>query len=228
VERVPEPELMTEPSQAEAYARADFEDAHSGMMQLLRDRVPASALKGWALDLGCGPGDIAYRLARIAPDLHVHGVDGSRAMLEAGAILRNKYRDVADRVTLLHGLLPECTVPRERYDLVVSNSLLHHLGDPGVLWWAIRRWAGPGAWVFVMDLHRPADRSALADLVDRHARDEPEVLRRDFANSLAAAYRVEEVQAQMADAGLAGLTAERTGDRHLIVHGRMPTSDRGA
>jgi SAM-dependent methyltransferase len=221
MKRIPEPELMTEQGQAEAYARADFEESHSRMIDLMVELLPEAAFSGAALDLGCGPGDISYRLARIAPALQVHGVDGSAAMLEAGAIIAARHPDVTDRVTLYAGLLPDCTLPRAHYDLVVSNSLLHHLHDPAVLWSSVLRWTRPGGYVFVMDLRRPEDRETVEQLVDRHAADEPAVLRQDFANSLAAAYRVDEVERQLAGMGLGGLQAQSVGDRHLIVHGRV-------
>ena len=53
----------------------------------------------------------------------------------------------------------------------------------------------------------------------RHVGD-PEVLRQDFRNSLIAAYRPDEVRAQLAAAGLAHLAVEQVTDRHLLVTGR--------
>ena len=46
------------------------------------------------------------------------------------------------------------------------------------------------------------------------------VLRRDFRNSLAAAFTPEEVAEQLRGAGLAHLVVERVSDRHLTVSGR--------
>ncbi|HET9234400.1 MAG TPA: SAM-dependent methyltransferase, partial [Candidatus Eisenbacteria bacterium] len=57
MERIPEPELMTEDEQARAYAQADFEEAHSRFIALFRETFPEVS-EGTALDLGCGPGDI--------------------------------------------------------------------------------------------------------------------------------------------------------------------------
>jgi hypothetical protein len=53
----------------------------------------------------------------------------------------------------------------------------------------------PGAPVLVMDLMRPASPAAAEALVEQYAAGEPEVLRRDFYNSLLAAFEPGEVRA---------------------------------
>jgi hypothetical protein len=74
--------------------------------------------------------------------------------------------------------------------------------------------------VFVMDLMRPPSREAALALLALHAAEAPEVLRRDFLNSLCAAFRPDEVRLQLAAAGLSHLQVEVVSDRHLIVHGQ--------
>ena len=219
MDRVPEPELMLDPGQAAAYAAADFAEPHTRFVTLLLARHPALPPAGRALDLGCGPGDVTFRLARALPAWHVDAVDGSPAMLglarrATGATLRHRVRFHA-------ATLPAGGPPDSGYDLVVSNSLLHHLRDPSVLWSAVSRWGAPGCAVFVMDLRRPDSDAAARALVERYAAAEPEVLRTDFHNSLRAAYRPEEVRLQLAgDVALAHLQVETVSDRHLIVWGR--------
>ncbi len=215
---------MTGPDQARAYALADFEDSHGRWLELFQEALGGTELAGCVLDLGCGPGDISFRLAREFPRLTIHGVDGSPAMLDCGAIIRRRYPEAGDRVKLLHGMLPDCSLPLDRYQAVVSNSLLHHLPEPGILWRSVRRWAEPGAPVFVMDLMRPASVSAARQLVDSYSGDEPELLRRDFYNSLLAAYRVEEVEAQLKTLEMTWLSVLPVSDRHLIVRGVVPGS----
>ena len=101
-----------------------------------------------------------------------------------------------------------------------SNSLLHHLTDPAVLWNCIRRWTAPGTPVFVMDLMRPESRDRARALVDQYAAGEPDILRHDFLHSLFAAYEVGEVEAQLRAADLAHLQVRPCSDRHLVVRGR--------
>lgn len=218
MDRIPEPELMNNPAQALAYARADFSEPHNKFIEQFRSCFPHWTGQGHVLDLGCGPGDICQRFARVYSQIQLHGVDGAPAMLNIGrADLQNVQ--LADRVRLIEGYLPGATLPLTQYDAVVSNSLLHHLNDPQVLWQTLLQYAAPGAPVFVMDLRRP-DTSAEADqLVKLYAANEPDVLRNDFYHSLLAAYRAEEIQTQLRTAGIDWLAVTELGDRHLIVHG---------
>lgn len=64
MERFPEPELMEERQQACAYAAADFSEPHNRFIELFQEAFPGLGIEGYALDLGCGPGDIAMRFAR--------------------------------------------------------------------------------------------------------------------------------------------------------------------
>ena len=222
MDRIPEPQLMTGDSQAEAYALADFEDAHSRMIRLFQGTFYAQSIAGRVLDLGCGPGDIACRFAATYPDVEVCGVDGSPAMLGHHAAVARRYHGIEGRVTVLHAMLPDCELPQAQYDVIISNSLLHHLDDPQVLWSSIRRFGKPGAPVFVMDLQRPDSMDELEMLVEQYTAGEPEVLRHDFAKSLGAAYRTDEVKAQLVAADLTELAVRAVTDRHLIVHGFVP------
>jgi len=222
MKRILEPELMDDDEQARAYAKADFEDAHNGFVEHFARVFGSEDIGRTVLDLGCGPGDISIRFARSRPSCVVHGVDGSKAMLRYGEELLVGATDVRERVRLIHGMLPDASLPHDKYDSVISNSLLHHLPDPLVLWNAVRTYAVQGAPVFVMDLFRPATIDRAEELVAEYAAGEPEVLRRDFFNSLLAAFELDEVDKQLKDSGLDGFSVEQISDRHMIVTGRTP------
>lgn len=221
MKREPEPELMEGREQARAYAHADFEEPHSRFLRLLQDTFPVREAGPWVVDLGCGSADISIRVAKAYPDCSVHGVDASRAMLDFG---RQAIREAGleDRVELRSGYLPGVTLPRSAYDTIVSNSLLHHLPDPMILWREIRRLSRPGSGVFVMDLLRPDSRRRARDLVRTYCGDEPDILRRDFYHSLLAAYRPDEVSDQLWKADLEHLEVQVVSDRHMVVAGRVP------
>lgn len=220
MERIPEPELMDEDEQARAYALADFAEPHNRFVELFRETFPDEAVTGQVLDLGCGPADVTQRFARAFPDCRIDGVDGAERMLHYGQMILAQA-GLSPRVRLIHAYLPGAPLPRAHYDAVISNSLLHHLQNPMVLWDAVKAHAKPGAPVFVMDLMRPASREEAEALKERYAAGEPEVLQRDFFHSLLAAYRVEEVAAQLAQAGLAHFAVRAVSDRHLAVSGRL-------
>lgn len=219
MERVPEPELMSDPVQARAYAEADFSEPHEAFVDRFRERFPDRRPRR-VLDLGCGPADVTCRFARAYPDATIVGVDGAPAMiaLARAALAR---AGLGERVALVTGRLPGVDLPARHFDTVISNSLLHHLGDPAVLWQAIAAHAAPGAAVFVMDLARPASRAHARACVARYAAGEPAILQRDFYNSLLAAFTPEEIRAQLARAGLP-FTVEPASDRHVVIHGRLP------
>ena len=91
-----------------------------------------------------------------------------------------------------------------------------------MLWASVRRFARPGAPVLIMDLLRPSSRAEVDQLVERYAAGEAPFLQRDSHASLCAAYRPEEVRAQLERAELPAFRVEATSDRHFIVHGRAP------
>jgi SAM-dependent methyltransferase len=221
MQRIPEPELMDEFEQARAYAEADFSEPNERFVELFAAEFP-DLRAGAVLDLGCGPGDIALRLARRNPALEVDALDGSQPMLAYGEARLRGEPELAARVSFVEGILPGAKLPRSRYDAVVSNSLLHHLHDPRVLWRAVLDHGAPGAAVLVMDLFRPGSAGEAQEIVEAYAGEEPEVLKRDFYNSLCAAFDPAEVRDQLASCGLSALEVRTVSDRHMVVTGRLP------
>ncbi len=216
--RVLEPELMDDPEQALVYARADFEEENQGFVNRFLEYYPD--LKDiQVLDLGCGPADIPIRLARALPGCRVTGVDGSAPMIAIG---REAVRAVglADRIMLRCERMQD-TVLAERADAVISNSLLHHVPNALQFWYAVRTLAKPGAAVLVMDLLRPDSPEAAQAVVDKYAAAEPAILRRDFYNSLLAAFTDDEVAAQLTEMNLSRLLIDVPDDRHWVVGGRL-------
>lgn len=218
MKRIPEPELMDDPVQARAYADADFEQPHNMFMSLWHDHFDREPAPATVLDLGCGAADISIRFARAYPNATIDAVDGADAMLEQ-AQRAVEAADCASRIRLHCAHLPS-VLPRPCYDAVISNSLLHHLADPHVLWDAVAAALPKDGLLLVMDLLRPASPQAVDHLVAQYAAGEPAILQRDFRHSLYAAYRHDEVRAQLERSGLADMHVEVVSDRHLLVWGR--------
>jgi trans-aconitate methyltransferase len=226
---------MLEPIQARAYAEADFNGSDRAftarILTLLATpaATPAERPPPRIVDLGCGPGNISFRLASARPEALLLGIDGAAAMLEAArarqALEPRRWpglRFLQARLPLAPEALAGLSTPfRPPYDLLVSNSLLHHLHDPAVLWGAIQTLAAPGALVVVRDLRRPMTETAVRGLMRRHAARAPAVLRRDFSHSLRAAFRPREVADQLTATGLSHFSVTELGDRHLEVVGRL-------
>jgi len=221
MERVLEPELMQDEAQVVAYAEADFSEPHNYFIELFRQKFAHDVVTGFVLDMGCGPGDISFRFAKAFPDCVVQGVDGSACMLDYANQRLVASADYSGRLEFVLGLFPDVDLPRTNYPTLISNSLLHHLPDPQILWTIVKRWAVSGTRVFIMDLMRPESTAVAQDYMIRYAAGEPEILQRDFYNSLLAAFTVDEVQLQLTEAGLETLSVEAVSDRHLIVAGCM-------
>ena len=217
MERQPEPELMNEAEQAQAYAGADFEEPHENFIELFKQTF-ADPVAGDVLDLGCGPADVVIRFARHFPESRILAVDGAEAMLTLGE-QAVKEAGLNDVVTFQKAYLPETKLPEKNYRAIISNSLLHHLQDPQVLWKTVKQYGSPETQIFVMDLMRPRSESAAKDLVEEYAGNEPDILKRDFYYSLLAAYTIGEVESQLEKEGLVELNVKPVSDRHLIVTG---------
>ncbi len=219
MERQPEPELMLEEEQVRAYAQADFNEPHSMFINTFQHYFPDEIIDGRVLDLGCGAADISCRFARAFPNCKVDGVDASETMLRYGREFITT-QELTEQVQLFNGYLPHLEISTY-YDAVISNSLLHHLANPLDLWETVKKAVKPSGIVFIMDLLRPSRPEDVDFLVKRHAASEPEILRRDFFNSLHAAYTIEEIEAQLQTSGLYYLDVYEISDRHWVALGRL-------
>ena len=208
---------MNEAEQVAAYAEADFDEGHTLLFSEAMSRLPKRMPMKRILDLGCGPGDFSRRLAKAFPDAEIVGVDGAANMLKRAA---DESEKDGLRISWVQALLHEFADP-DGFDLVFSNSLLHHLHHPEQLWASVKSLTRNDGWVHISDLRRPASRTQAEWMVKTYSADEPEVLRRDFFHSLCAAFTPEEIAEQCKTAALDELTVEPFGDRHVLVFGRM-------
>jgi len=215
--RIPEPELMDEAEQVSAYAEADFDEGHTLLFEEALSRLPKTTTINRILDLGCGPGDFSRRLARAFPTAEVVGVDGAARMLERAA---DESAKEGLGISWVQALLHDFE-DKHGFDLVFSNSLLHHLHNPEELWTSVKSLTREGGWVHISDLRRPDTRTQAESMVETYAADEPDVLRRDFFHSLCAAFTPQEISEQCKDAELKELTVEALGDRHVLIYGRL-------
>lgn len=217
MQRILEPELMDDERQSVAYARADFGASNQSFVDGLMRDFPRRLRS--AVDIGCGPCDVDIRLARAAPDLAITAVDGSAPMiaLAADAV---RAAGLERRIELVCARVPTATLGDHAFDAVLSKDLLHHLPDPTVLWNEAARLGRPGAVVYVMDLVRPPSPEAARRIVGTAAGSEDPILQADFYNSLCAAFTVDEVRGQLADAGL-DLRVTLAGERHLLASGLL-------
>ena len=216
MQRCPEPELMNGVDQVAAYAAADFSAGDDVTIDRIRSLVAEWPLGNSPIvvDLGCGPGNITVLLARLLPEARVIGIDGAERMLE---LARQRAADQDLAIEFLHRDLRH--IKGLKADLVVSNSLLHQLHDPLLLWRVTSQLANRGCRVLHRDLRRPQSMDELNHLQTLHLPDAPELLLQDFRASLRAAFEPAEVVDQLRITGMKQLSVQLEGDRYLVVSG---------
>lgn len=217
MDRFLEPELMDDMEQAEAYANADFENSHGRVIELLDHRFQHPAITGNILDLGCGPGDITFRIGCHFPQSSVTAIDGSAVMIKLAN--QRKEHEGNDKIEFIQGFIPGVKIAPVKYDLIISTSFLHHLPDPLVLWKSIYKYSSSGTKIFVYDLFRPYSEEEAMRLVNLYSGNEPDVLRNDFYRSLLAAFEPEEIKQQLIMSNLSELKLEVVSDRHIVIFG---------
>ncbi len=164
LERVPEPEVMDESSEVEAYASAA---AQTYLEKIDRTFVPHVArlfaaadprlVRGLALDVGCGPGQIPIMMAARWPGLRITGLDAAPAMIEQARKDAARAGVAISFQVLRLGPHGEARLPFDdaSFDLVTSNSVLHHVADPVAFFDEIARVAKPEGAVLIRDRPPP-------------------------------------------------------------------------
>ncbi len=227
-----EPEVMDEAGEADAYMGAAGEAHLARLDASWIERVVAFGSRGEArvLDVGTGGGQIPAKIARRRPDWRIWGVDRAGSMLSAGAAgLEATRRDAVSaiqpfRVGLALAEARALPFPDGAFDLVISNSLLHHIGDPTAVLDEIARVAGPSGRVLLRDLRRPP-RGLMPAWIAWHGRHYRGEMRRLYRDSVAAAFTPEEMAIVVRHSRLAGAAVSDAGP-YLVV-ARDGTNRRG-
>jgi SAM-dependent methyltransferase len=106
---------------------------------------------GQVLDVGCGPGHLANRLAR-EHGLEVTGLDLDPAMIER-ARANAERADIAERrPAFVLGGVAAMPFPDASFDLVVSTLSMHHWADAAAGLAEIGRVLGPGGRALIWDI----------------------------------------------------------------------------
>ncbi len=216
-----EPELMENTEQAKAYHEADFSDAHNRRVDVFKELAPPESQRGMFLDLGCGSGDLIFRFLSALPDVSILGVDGSQAMIDIARAVVAQRPEFQGRASFLLECIPTDNIPRSQYATIMTNGFLHHLHDPQNLWETLLELGTPETFIFVADLRRPSTGEEARRIVEERAANEPDILKRDFFNSLCAAFEPSEIQEQLNYAGISGLKVAPLDEIHLVVCGFM-------
>jgi ubiquinone/menaquinone biosynthesis C-methylase UbiE len=229
--RVPEPEVMDDCGEVEAYSSAaaqsylsKIDDTFVAHAHRLISAGIAAGFAGRALDIGAGPGQIIRKLAAQLPGWQLLGVDRSPNMIRQALAARGNAApsslapsDVPPtRVEFLVADANRLPLPDASFDLVLCNSVLHHLENPARLLAEMARVAKPDGAILLRDLRRPS-RIAYPFHTRWYGRHYSGTMYRLYCDSLHAAYTVDELSALLQKSPLRGARVFRRGRTHLGV-----------
>lgn len=198
-ERTPEPNLVVgDAATVEAYSGAGEDGGALGGFYSFGVAHMCDVIEpgDTVVDLGCGPAHHLIETARVNPESRFIGIDLSETMLAAA-------RRNVDRAGLINVELRCADMSRlhelddESADAVVSSGALHHLPTYNALERTlaeVRRILKPGGGVFLFDFCRLRSRRNLEAFVDANRDLVHELVLRDYADSMRAAFSREELQ----------------------------------
>lgn len=219
MERVLEPEVMDSEEEAREYDAMDFSQADRAFAEHAARLVGDGQVS--IVDLGCGPCGIAILMAELLPNARFVCVDLAGSMLELAQVKLARL-GLSERVTLLHADVKATGLPAGSFDLVMSNSTMHHLPEPIKLLREMKRLVAPKGALLLVDLFRPLSTEAAWAIVDSVSPDDSARQRGLFFASLCAALTVEEAQAIVRAVEIAGAVVEPCSSRHLRISRERP------
>jgi ubiquinone/menaquinone biosynthesis C-methylase UbiE len=217
--RVLEPEVMDTDEEAQDYDAMDHSVVNDkfadNLLAAWNDRAPAleNDRSADVLDLGTGTAQIPIVLARKWDRCRIMAVDAAVSMLEI-ARYNLEIAGLIERIQLAHVDAKTLSFPVHHFDVVMSNSIVHHIPEPKNVLTEALRVLRPGGLLFFRDLFRPVTLSQLEHLVETYAGNENEHSRRMFAESLHAALSLDEIRALVGELGGDPSDVQATSDRH--------------
>ncbi|TAG54136.1 MAG: class I SAM-dependent methyltransferase, partial [Oscillatoriales cyanobacterium] len=168
---------------------------------------------GNVLDAGTGTARIPIALTQLRPEWKLTCIDLSANMLKVGAQNVEKAR-VRSQINLELIDAKAMPYPDNSFDMVISNSIIHHLPDPLPFLREVRRVLKPNGAIFLRDLLRPETREIRDNLVELYAADCNSHQKQLFSDSLQAAFTLDEIETMVESARLEGLRIYESSDRH--------------
>jgi ubiquinone/menaquinone biosynthesis C-methylase UbiE len=226
IPRILEPEVMDSESEAVEYNTMDHSQVNrvfvDDLLVALGQRGPGSGTDPVRiLDVGTGTALIPIELCRRPGRWHVTAADLAQAML-AVAAQNIAAAGLAKQIT--PQLLDAKKLPfgDGHFEVVMTNSILHHIPDPRDCFAEMVRVVAPGGLLFVRDLLRPESKPELDWLVDLYASDASPSQREMFGASLHAALTLAEVRELIGPFDIPADCAKQTTDRHWTVAWKAP------
>jgi ubiquinone/menaquinone biosynthesis C-methylase UbiE len=222
IPRILEPEVMDTVEEAVDYDAMNHAEVNRRFVGEFLAFVAEQSAKPihHVLDVGTGTAQIPIELCRHCDTCQIKAIDLSREMLKLGE------KNVADggftaRIRLEHIDAKQLPYDEGAFDAVISNSIIHHIPEPGQVLGEMKRVLQTGGALFVRDLLRPPDAGTLNHLVQTHAGEENAHQRQMFRDSLRAALTLEEIRGLLSRHAMPPHWAAQTSDRHWTIAGRL-------
>ena len=213
LQRILEPEVMDTWEDAVEYDAMDFTVVNTAFAGRALELAPR---EGLVLDVGTGTARIPILMMQRNRRLKIVATDYSENMLKVGE-MNVLAAGCSDRITLQFGDAKGIQFPDHHFDVVISNSLVHHLPDPRPFLGEMERVGKPNSAILIRDLIRPADTTQLEKLVQQYAGACNDYQKKLFRDSLLAALTLEEVQDLVVETGLRRTALVRSSDRHWSI-----------
>ncbi|MEG4627171.1 methyltransferase domain-containing protein [Microcoleus sp. w1-18aA5] len=210
MQRVLEPEVMDSLDEAIEYDSMDFTEVNAAFAQSAAALGPVF---GNVLDAGTGTARIPIAISQMRPAWKLTCIDLSANMLKVGAQNVEKA-GVRSQISLELIDAKAMPYPDNYFDMVISNSIIHHLPDPLPFLQEVKRVLKPQGAIFLRDLLRPEKAEIRDNLVNLYAGDCNAHQKQLFSDSLQAAFTLDEVEEMIQNAGLDGLRIYESSDRH--------------
>jgi len=213
MQRVTEPEVMDSPQEAIEYDAMDFLDVNTAFADRAIELGPR---QGLILDAGTGSARIPILICQRRPQWQIIGIDLAQSMLEVGQ--KNvEHSGLQHQIKLELVDAKQLPYPDAHFDMVVSNSLVHHLPNPLPFLLELKRVLKPKGAILLRDLIRPDSQESLDAIVERVAADCNAHQTQLFRDSLHAAFTLEEVNELVQQVGLEGVKVYQSSERHWTV-----------
>jgi ubiquinone/menaquinone biosynthesis C-methylase UbiE len=175
---------------------------------------------GDVLDIGTGTALIPVELCLRHESCRVMACDMATNMLDL-AVYNISFEMLNDRITLEQADAKSLIFADDMFDVVMSNSIMHHLPQPSDCVPEMLRVLRPDGILFVRDLMRPTDSETAEQLVATYTGNESEYSQRLFRESLHAALSLDEIRQLVTEHGFEAKTVQATSDRHWTWSGRL-------
>jgi ubiquinone/menaquinone biosynthesis C-methylase UbiE len=222
--RILEPEVMDSAQEALDYDQMDHTEVNRKFVEdLLAVGIDVPERLTDVLDLGTGTAQIPIQLCRQHSLCRVMAADAAVSMLEL-ARYNVELAGMIERIQLTQVDAKSLPFDSGMFDVVMSNSIVHHIPQPLTMLQEAVRVTRQGGLLFFRDLLRPNTEAERQQLVQTYAGTANAYQQKMFADSLHAALTLLEVQALVTGLGFDISSVQQTSDRHWTWIGRRTGS----